>query len=717
MHYHREYNLLFTTFTRGYFLKTSRKYAGIIQFIFVLLPLFFSSTAYSQWTSCNGPLGGDISSFATVGNYLFTSSSMCKVNWSGTNAGGLCRSSDSGKSWEVVKRDIFIYTYLASSGTNLYAGGQDNLYISKDLGNTWTSISKGLPIQKNYTAIGVVGTNVVIGMQNGGAYFSSDSGSSWSYSNPSFADRTVNTFLTVGNTIFAGTESGVFVSTDYGITWTSSNNGIKADILSMTTQGTNIFAGSRNKGEVYLSTDKGTNWTKFNTPLPFQNIRSLIAIDTNLFAGTDSSLYVSSIRGYGWTKVVSGLPSTCQVNTLFTYGTTFLAGTDQDVMISNDGGNTWAERNNGLFSILPRCFAVNDKNLFVGTLNHGMFVTTNNGLSWTKINNGLNNPEVYCLLEKDGNIFAGTDDGVFLTTNNGTSWTPANTGLKMAISTLVVKDSSFFAVAFKEGVFLSTDNGASWSPVTGLSGKGISSLVVNNGNLVAASYYGDVYLSTNNGMSWNYINNGFPTGQSLKLASIGSNIFFSTDGRGIFVTSDNGLHWNAINTGLSTNSIITIRAFDSILYTCTADGNLYYSKNLGRDWVQFVFPLKNTRNTDLFLNGTTLYTGTLGYGVWKLDITTLSAEDEIAATSASARHMCFPNPTTNSITINCTSLLFNSTIPIHYSIISLTGQKLIEFDRVESQCTISTEALTSGVFCLSASQGLLHARVLFSVVK
>ncbi|MBK9246625.1 MAG: hypothetical protein IPM69_00555 [Ignavibacteria bacterium] len=270
------------------------------------------------------------------------------------------RSSDNGKNWKPVESEMDLYiSTLAFSGTNLYATGRNKVYISKDLGESWISVSNGLP-NKNVNSIGVVGTNIIAGIQNGGAYISLDSGNNWSAINAGFIDRTVYTFITVGNTIFTGTESGVYLSSDNGISWASSNIGISASIISFTVQGTNIYAGSRYNGEVYLSTNLGASWSKFKTSLTLQNIRSLFTIDSNVFVGTDSNLFVTSINSPGWIKVDSGLPK-CRVYSLFKIGTNFIAGTDKDVMLSTDEGKSWNESNNGLSGTITMCFTQNGK--------------------------------------------------------------------------------------------------------------------------------------------------------------------------------------------------------------------------------------------------------------------------------------------------------------------------------------------------------------------
>ena len=64
-----------------------------------------------------------------------------------------------------------------------------------------------------------------------------------------------------GKSIFAGGESGrVLLSADDGTSWTQINIGLmNIDVLALAVNGINLFAGTTSG--VFLSTNKGTTWT------------------------------------------------------------------------------------------------------------------------------------------------------------------------------------------------------------------------------------------------------------------------------------------------------------------------------------------------------------------------------------------------------------------------------------------------------------------------
>jgi hypothetical protein len=60
-------------------------------------------------------------------------------------------------------------------------------------------------------------------------------------------------------------------------------------IYALAVSGTNLFAGT--EGGVFLSTDNGTSWTQASTGLTSTLVSALAVSGTNLFAGTDGGVW------------------------------------------------------------------------------------------------------------------------------------------------------------------------------------------------------------------------------------------------------------------------------------------------------------------------------------------------------------------------------------------------------------------------------------------
>ena len=239
---------------------------------------------------------------------------------------------------------------LASSGANVFAGTYSNgVFLNTNNGTSWDKKSSGLPTNSIIQSLIVVGSNIFAGTHGGGVFLTTNNGSSWTEVNSDLPDTIVYSFAVSGSNIFAGTEGGIFLSTNNGSSWTEADEGIFSPTFHSSvpalavspngTGGSNIFAASF--VYIFLSSDNGTTWTKKSSGLPNSLIQCLIAVGSNIFAGTSS----------------------------------------EGVYLSTDNGESWNEMNDGLTSKKIWSFAASGTNLFAGT-EDGVFVTTNLGSNW-----------------------------------------------------------------------------------------------------------------------------------------------------------------------------------------------------------------------------------------------------------------------------------------------------------------------------------------------
>jgi hypothetical protein len=262
-----------------------------------------------------------------------------------------------------------------------------------------------------------------------------------------------------GLNLFAGTNGGVFLSTNNGISWTAINTGLTStDVLALAVSpngagGTNLFAGTN--GGVFLSTNNGTSWTPVNTGLSNTYVQAFAVSGTNLFAGT-YGVFLSTNNGTNWT--LTPLIGD-EVTSLAANGNNIFAGTYYDehyagsIYLSTDNGTSWTY-SLGLGFQSVSSLAINGNNIFAGA--RGVYLSTDNGTSWTAVNNGLpGNSYVTAFAMSGSDLFAGIyGAGVFLSTNSGTSWTAVNTGLTDTfVSALTVSGTNLFAGTYGGGVW------------------------------------------------------------------------------------------------------------------------------------------------------------------------------------------------------------------------------------------------------------------------
>ncbi|MGD1047073.1 MAG: T9SS type A sorting domain-containing protein [Bacteroidota bacterium] len=293
----------------------------------------------------------------------------------------------------------------------------------------------------------------------------------WIQTNTDLTNMNVTAFAVSGPNLFAGTNGGVFLSTDEGTSWTAIDSGLTiGNITTLTISGTNLFAGGY--GGVYLSTNNGTSWKAVNTGLIDSNyVRAIIVNDTNLVVGTSKQ----GIDMDGYT---------------YYYGSTFR---------STNNGKSWTMTRNGLRGFISFTIKPNNTggiNIFAGTIAAsygailgGVFLSSDNGIHWT--NSGLDNIVACSFAVSDTNLFAGADGGgVILSTNNGTSWTAVNSGVSYYVDALIVNGTNLFAgtAACNGSVFLSTNNGTSWDKVnTGMINTNVYAFAIKGTNIFAGT--------------------------------------------------------------------------------------------------------------------------------------------------------------------------------------------------------------------------------------
>jgi hypothetical protein len=284
----------------------------------------------------------------------------------------------------------------------------------------WKSVSKDFESSKVSSVISV-GQNLFMGLQGGGVYRSVDNGNNWS--NLNLENDFVYSLLGYDNALHAGSESGIDRSViDNNVLWktTKMTNGVSGggevtytpQVNCFAVSGTNLYAGT-DEG-VFISTDKGVTWVTFNTFLINKFVTSLAVIGSNIFAATlGGGVYRTSTGSANWTSVNSGLSSS-RIHSLAVSGTSLFAGSHNGlIFISTNDGASWTATNANFGSVSVTAILVNSNNLLASTSSvsggNGIFHSKNNGNSWTAINTGLTTADILCLVLIGENIIAGTN--------------------------------------------------------------------------------------------------------------------------------------------------------------------------------------------------------------------------------------------------------------------------------------------------------------------
>lgn len=326
------------------------------------------------------------------------------------------------------------------------------------------------------------------------------------------------------NQLYAGTDGGIFSSTDGGNTWSSRNAGL---VVSMYYPGIaqhptdpNVVLGGLQDNGTLLS--NGTQW--FNSVMSGDGGYAAINYSSpgTLFAtcqwSTTSGPCITRISGGGLS----------QVNV-----TTGIVQADRAAFIP------------------PLVMdPVTPTTLYFGTMR--LYATTNSGTQWTPISadltKGTGNISAVAIAPSDPQtIYVGTSDGnLQVTRNGGTLWTPAATGLPNRAITHVAIDRTnpARALATLSGsgaahIYVTIDAGVTWVSASGnLPDMPANSVVMiddSPNHFFVATDVG-VYESTDAGVTWNMTPTGLPSVvvHDLSYNPTTKQLVAATFGRGLF---------------------------------------------------------------------------------------------------------------------------------------------------------------------------------------
>ena len=478
----------------------------------VISSLFVSTDAGRNWVSPTTPPVSSPTSFAVM--HTMKDSGIIHIV-AGTMWDGIYVSSDNGMTWtpSTLKGSIGA---VGASDSIIFAGAYaDHIYRSTDEGTSWTALSNGLPPATDIKAFAFIpnasGSSSVVAISYGEIFLSTDNGDHWhAIKNNLWAGLFFSLTVAQLNSdifaIFVGTESGVFRSTNAGLTWDVVNQGLSACIVtSLGVSKSSIFAGTSGNG-IFRSRDQGSTW------IPVNN-------------GLDSS-FIESMQTFGGLKV----------NSIASFGNTLLAGTLAGIFRSTDDGTTWIDVNNDCTKQQIWSFAKSDSVILAGGSVFFVFRSTDDGMTWSCGDRNFTSGSVMALTSGNGMLFAAAmEGGAYLSTNNGTSWTkiysPGNS--EDAYSLTYVSPYLLLGKG-SGGLLRSSDDGKTWRVVgSGLPADcEIYDFVVTGSNVFAGTF-GGVFLSTDYGLQWINVSSNELSTAIRSLDIIGSDLIAGTEGAGV----------------------------------------------------------------------------------------------------------------------------------------------------------------------------------------
>ncbi|MGB3543323.1 T9SS type A sorting domain-containing protein [Rubrivirga sp.] len=414
----------------------------------------------TTWTSVSDGLPD-----ADVSSLLVTSTGRTLA----ATASGLYRLEVGASRWEEVTEGVSssptarYYALAALASGRLLASTYSVVYLSDDGGTTWRA-SDGPNMSGVYTLAEAGPGQVIAPTFDGGVWRSNDGGTTWASANDGFLNTRVTSLALDGEgrllagtqqarpanasrwdptsrrwesltargltgfrvyamtrtnagTLLAGTDSGLYLSTDGGASWTRSQD-VTRTVYSVaeTTAGT-LLAGTFDQG-VARSRDGGASWTFVDTPEGRVRVVAS-APDGTVYAGLDNAsnravpggVLRSDDDGVTWSFVNSGFgfePSRTQALAADRSGTVYASFSERPGPFrSDDQGATWTEVRSGL-SGSTALLATDRRGVVVVAQSDGSLYQSRDGSPWDAIVGPTGLVPAALAVEDDGRVYFGT---------------------------------------------------------------------------------------------------------------------------------------------------------------------------------------------------------------------------------------------------------------------------------------------------------------------
>lgn len=271
----------------------------------------------------------------------------------------------------------------------------------------------------NDTLFAASGTNLI--------YKSVNSGVTWS--ELAIIGQSINIYSLkiIDGKIYIGTlNNGIFMSADFGVTFTNYNASLPA-VSGFEKFNGNIYASTVGSG-VYKYNPNENNWLPFNNQLPSNlsyNVDAIVSSSDRLVigAGGNGTFYHYDFTNSQWTlgyyygNLVPGLI----INKIINCSDTLFAINRSRIIRSNNGGLNWTDDKTGSHNGESRNIFVGNDNIYTITnlITGGTWIQKRNknaviGTSWSIDEELFPTGYSYDIFEFRGKLFLAKEDGLYV---------------------------------------------------------------------------------------------------------------------------------------------------------------------------------------------------------------------------------------------------------------------------------------------------------------
>ena len=557
----------------------------------------------SQWTQTAGPQGGTVFD-------IFTTAEGTIYAFSPT---GIYRLRPDNPAWTLVNSSVPIegpWVPMAEYENTLYLVSNDAVFASTDAGDTWESFGS----RPEGQAIGLVIVNepqgssfnaqptIYLAFRGKGVFRSTDMGAQWTLFNNGLADGTISAVAVVGDTVFAGTDKGLY-RLDSG-KWERLLEDVSGSIYSLAVAEGNLYVGTG--PDLFALRQIGSE--------PAEVVRMVHDGSSSL-----SRAFHSSDLGASWAEItpIGGSRSTIAPSgiSLLVAGETILAQTATR-FLSRDSGQTWVDLGFDMDSFMLSGFpsVAGNENTFYKAGKLGVHRTTDAGESWHLFMDGMVGTRVLNLVALNNRFYAHTGDALVQSMDGGRSWKTVQIDAVFSHSRLTVAGNSLYVFSPEiglSGIFRLSVDGDEFVPV-----QGVPMFEVDSPSIKP--------LTNSEEKRHGASNNSVGTLRHREHATVGAvavsgETFYAEYKRQLFKWQPGDAAWK--ETGLvdpnerpdeTLDSGFKLAVSGDTVYVGKRDGKLFQSLDRGNSWKDITptLPRPFTAFTEIVFAGSTVYVGT-----------------------------------------------------------------------------------------------------------
>lgn len=400
---------------------------------------------------------------------------------------GLILSKNNGKTWSMINNLGGYLTGLEISNNKIFAtlSNDPAVYISDNDGLTWKK--QILPEIGKLKSRG--DTIVVLGKSK--FCVSYDLGNTWKVFDLGLTNRIVFTIFIDSNTLFVGTNLGIYKSYDNAFTWQHISDGLN---------GTDI------KDIVY---SKGR----------------LFAIVNGKF------IFAKQATQKRWELLDLGMGEV-DVYKLWATKSAMLVSTSKGEYESKDNGNTW-QINTVLTNISGiNCLSVQEDNTYIVFWNLGLNLLYDNNSKIKQLNSP---PSIFinCIYKYGNTLYAG-GYGLFQSTDEGATWQQIGSDTQFNAIQYIRRDGNDLYVVTYSQLYHTDFNKIHWSSLK--KPLAIYSFLIHNHHLYLGTdeFAGDIICSKDQGKNWQIKNEGLQGTRLYTLTAAGGTIYGGSSYQGMW---------------------------------------------------------------------------------------------------------------------------------------------------------------------------------------